>query len=66
MIETKFKAFHQIKRDVLDHEAKEKNKHYWFTVNKFQYTTWVPQAREGAVLVRLPNTNRFFLYGGVA
>lgn len=26
----------------------------------------MPQAREGAVLVHVPQTNRFFLYGGVA
>jgi len=28
--------------------------------------TWVPQAREGAVLINVPGTYDCFLYGGVA
>jgi len=30
------------------------------------YRTWVPQAREGAVIINIPSTNKFYLYGGVA
>ena len=33
--------------------------------HKFIYTTWVPQAREGAVLVPVPGKKQFVLFGGV-
>ena len=47
-------------------EAEHSRKHYWFKVQQYVYRTWVPQAREGAVLLNIPGTNKFYLYGGVA
>lgn len=41
-------------------------KEYWFSIHQFQYRTWVPQAREGAILINIPQTNKYYLYGGVA
>ena len=61
-----FETFHAIKRDVEDSEAKEFKKHYWFKVIQYVYSSWVPQAREGALLMNEPGTQKFYLYGGVA
>jgi hypothetical protein len=62
----KFETFQQIKMDVEEAEVKKLNKHFWCTVQKFNYRTWVPQAREGALLINVPYTNQCYLYGGVA
>jgi len=52
---------------VEDSEAKEFMKHYWFKVIQYDFAnTWMPQAREGALLMNEPGTQKFYLYGGVA
>jgi len=61
-----FETFHAIKRDVENHDAKECGKHYWFKVLQYQEASWIPQAREGALLLNHTGTNDFYLYGGVA
>ena len=33
---------------------------------QYEYTSWVPQAREGANLMYLPDVGTYILYGGVA
>lgn len=61
-----FETFQLIKRDVEEKDALKFNKYYRFKIYQYQYRTWVPQAREGAILLNLPGTNDFILYGGVA
>lgn len=47
-------------------DALKHNKVYRFKIFQYQYRSWVPQAREGAILLNLPGTSDFILYGGVA
>jgi len=60
-----FESFHAIKRDVEELNAQKTNGHYWFQAMQIEYRTWVPQARTGAVLINIPGTNIFYLFGGV-
>lgn len=46
-----FEAFHAIKRDMEEFEAKLEGRDYWFTIREYDPNCWVPQAREGALLV---------------
>lgn len=60
-----FESFHAIKRDVEELNAQKTNGQFWFQVDLFEEETWVPQARTGAVLINIPGTNIFYLFGGV-
>ena len=62
----KFETFHSIKCHMENYDAIRNDKHYWFTVYQYAYSTWVPQAREGAVILHLPESNQIYLFGGVA
>ena len=61
-----FETFQEIKRDVEKMDAVTFDRHYWFQCLQFVYRSWVPRAREGAVIINLPHTNTCYLYGGVA
>ena len=39
---------------------------YFVSVYQYKYTSWVPQAREGATLLYVPGKDKCLLYGGVA
>lgn len=62
-----FESFHAIKRDVEELNAQKTNGQYWFQAMEFEYNSWVPQARTGAVLINIPGERfgTFYLFGGV-
>lgn len=61
-----FETFHAIKRDVEQMKADYHNQFYYVQVKQFKCSSFEPQAREGAVMIKNPITKKVFLYGGVA